>query len=183
MSDYGSINSSEYAYEQKNEGIVKVKRTLMVVGYVAFLLGFFIFCMATKIFALFAIGPLALYIIILCTWRLVKFDCYWEFATGALEIGKVKVSKNGRRKMPAVKIQIKYAIEVGYFKDLASLGNIDKLYDYSESPTSDKRVYIIFDMDGKRCCAIVEATARLASLLVSFSKNADAGLKTIPTHG
>ena len=183
MSDYGSINSSEYAYEQKNEGIVKVKRTLMVVGYVTFLLGFFIFCMATKIFALFAIGPLALYIIILCTWRLVKFDCYWEFATGALEIGKVKVSKNGRRKMPAVRIQIKDAIEVGYFKDLAAIGTVDKLYDYSESPTSDKRVYIIFDMDGKRCCAIVEATARLASLLVSFSKNADAGLKTIPTHG
>ena len=183
MSDYGSINSSEYVYDQKNEGKVKVRRTLMVVAYAVFLLGFFIFCMATKIFMLFAIGPLALYIIILCTWRLVKFDCYWEFATGALEIGKVKVSKNGRRKMPTVKIQIKDAIKVGYFTDISAVGEIDKLYDYSESPTSDKRVYIIFDENGKKCCAIVEATQRLASLLVSFSKNAEEDLKSHAFHG
>ena len=183
MSDYGSINSSEYVYDQKNEGKVKLKRTLMIVGYVAYLLGFFIFCMATKIFALFAIGPLTLYIIYLLTWRLVSYDCYWEFATGALEIGRIKVSKNGRRKTPAVKIQIKDALRIGGFTDLSQLGNIDKLYDYSESPSSDKRVYIIFEDDGKRCCAIVEATARLLSLLATFSKNADPELKSMPNHG
>ena len=183
MSDYGSINSTEYVYDQKNEGKVKLKRTLYVVGYIAFLLNFFIFCMATKLFALFAIGPLALYIIYLLTWRLVSYDCYWEFATGTLEIGKIKVSKNGRRKNPAVKIHIKDAEKIGYYTDPSELGEIDKLYDYSESPTSDKRVYIIFEDNGKRCCAIVEATARLASLLVSFSKNADAELKAMPNHG
>ena len=183
MSDYGSINSSEYVYDQKNEGIVRIKRMLMIFGYIAFILGFFIFCMVTKIFAIFAIGPLALYIIYLLTWRLVSYDCYWEFATGALEIGRIKVSKNGRRKTPTVKIQIKDALRIGGFTDLAPLGKIDKLYDYSESPSSDKRVYIIFEDDGKRCCAIVEATARLLSLLSTFSKNADADLKSLPNHG
>lgn len=182
MSDYGSINSTEYAYEQKNEGIVKVKRTLMIAGYAAFLLGFFIFCMVTKILPIFAIGPLALYIIVLCTWRLVKFDCYWEFGTGALEIGKVGQTKSGRRKSPKVRIQIKDAIEIGHFKDRSSLGEIAKFYDYSESPSSEKRLYIIFDEGGKRCCAIVEATARLASLLVSFCERADKSIKSLALH-
>lgn len=182
MSEYSSLNSTEYVYDQKNEGAVKVKRTLMVCGYVLFLLGFFIFCMVTKIFPLFAIGPLALYILILCTWRLVKFDCYWDFSTGMLEIGKIKVNKNGRRKSPRVKIHIKEAERIGHLISLRELGEIDKLYDYSESPSSEKRIFIIFREGGKRACAIVEATDRLAALMVSFCQNADPEMKKVKFH-
>ncbi|MBR2929643.1 MAG: hypothetical protein IKC32_00285 [Clostridia bacterium] len=182
MSDYGSLTNTEYAYEQKNEGKVKLKRTLMIVGYVVYLLAFFIFCMATKLLMLFAIGPLTLYIIFLCTWRLVKFDCYWEFSKGSLEIGKIKVNKNGRRKSPKLSIHIKDALDISVYEGAHQLADVKRIYDYSESPTSDKRIYIIFEERGERSAAIIEATARLATLLTSFCDRAH-DIKGKPFHG
>ena len=182
MADFDSINSTEYVYDQKNEGKVKTKRTLMVIAYVLFITGFFIMCMATKILPLFAIGPLLLYILVLCTWRIVKFDCYWDFGAGTLTIGKIKVNKNGRRKSPKVSIHVKEAIDIGYYETGYMPEGVDKVYDYSESPTSDKRIYILFRDGDKTALAIIEGTARLGSLLTSFCDKAH-DIKGKPFHG
>ena len=171
MADISSLNSTEYVYDQKSEGKVKVKRTLMVLLYVAFAAGFFALCMAINIF-LFAIGPLLVYILYLCTWRLVKYDCYWSFGQGHLEVGRIKANKHGRHKVPRLTVHVKEALDIGYYTDASCLGNPEKLYDYSESPSSDKRVYIVFNRDGKRCALIIESTARLATLLTSFCERA-----------
>ena len=82
---------AEYVYDQKSEGKVRVRRLLMALFYVVFTAGFFVLCLKINIF-LFAIGPLLTYILFLCTWRLVKYDCYWEFAQGTLTVGKVRAS-------------------------------------------------------------------------------------------
>jgi len=90
-----SPNYAEFAYTQKSEGAVLLRRVLMVVFYFAYIVGFFIFATTSKLLALFAIGPLTLYIIVLCTWRLVVYDLYVEFSKGTLHLGRIKVSKNG----------------------------------------------------------------------------------------
>ena len=172
MADSSSPNYAEFSYEQKNEGKVKVKRTLMVVGYILFILSFFVLCLWSKILYLFAIGPLLLYILVLCTWRLVKYDCYWEFGQGILDIGTVKVGKNGRRKTPRISIHVKEACDIGYYESPEQIRSAEKVYDFSASPRSDKRIYLIFNENGKTAAAIIEGTARLGVLLTSFCDKA-----------
>ena len=76
------------------------------------------------------------------------------------------------RKTPRLNVHVKEAEDIGYYTDASVLGEVAKVYDYSESPSSDKRVYIVYREDGKRVALLVEATARLASLLTSFCDKA-----------
>ena len=182
MSDNESMNYAEYSYVMKSEGKVKLKRMLMVIFYVAYIVGFFIFATTSKLIPLFAIGPLSLYIIFLCTWRLVKYDCYVEIKTGMLYIGKIKITKNGRHKRPIISLHVKEALDISEYTDKAQLGDVKKIYDYSESQSSDKRIYVVFDKDGVRSAAIFEGTAKLAKLLTSLCPNAH-DIKGKPFHG
>ncbi len=172
MGENESPNYAEYVYVKKSEGTVRLKRTLMVCFYIAYIVGFFIFASVSRLLPLFAIGPLTLYIIFLCTWRLVKYDCYVEFKTGMLELGRIKVNKNGRHKRPRISIHVKEALDISAYSDAAQLVGVKKIYDYSESQSSDKRIYVVFDKDGVRSVAIFEGTAKLANLLTSFCSNA-----------
>jgi hypothetical protein len=88
-----SPNSAEYVYEKQSKGKVKLQRTLMICLYVVFVLAYFLFCYISRIIPLFAMAPIFLYILYLFTWRLVKYDCYWEFRSGELTAGTVRVGK------------------------------------------------------------------------------------------
>lgn len=181
MADVTSLNSTEYTYEQKSEGKVKRNRVLMILFYVLFAAGFFALCLAINIF-LFAIGPLLVYIIYLCTWRLVKYDCYWEFGQGHLEVGKVKVNKHGRIKVKKLSIHVKEALDIGHYTARGELDSVKRVHDYSESQSSENRIYIVYLEDGRRTGLIIEGTARLANLLTSFCPNAH-DIKGKPFHG
>lgn len=172
MDNSMSPNYYELVFEKKNEGKTRLLRTLTVCGYVLFILGFFIFCMSTKLLPLFAIGPLLLYILVLCTWRLVKHDYYLEFSTGNLTAGVIKVSKQGRRKMARVSVHIKDAEEIAPYTGRSMLAGIRKIYNYSSSERVEKRICIIFSERGASCALIVDWSERLASLLTSFCQNA-----------
>lgn len=182
MSEPESLNYAEYSYEQKSEGKIRLKRTLMVSLYVFVALGYFLFCYVTRIIPLFAIAPMLIYILYLCTWRLVKYDCYWEFNSGTLYIGKIRIKRKTRVRVPDVSVVIKEAIDVGAFVRIEDVGAVGKIYDYSESQRSDKRIYVVFEIDNVRCAAIIEGTAKLAKLLASFSKAATK-IKGMEFHG
>ena len=116
---------------------------------------------------MFAIAPLTLWIIIFFTWKLVKYDCYFEFKAGMLELGTVKVTKKGdRRKTPLVNIHVKEALSaVLYDQSSDDLKTVEKIYDLSESQNSDKRILIVFEKDGQRQAAIFEGTSKVANLI------------------
>ena len=173
MNEFDSPNYAEYSYEKKSEGKVKLQRRAMVFLYVAFFIGGFIACVATKFYPLFAIAPTLTLILVLCTWRLVKYDVYFEFREGRLELGKVRVTKQGRRKSPAVSIHIKEALYIAPYANAEQTAGVTKIYDYSESLASDKRVVVIFLDKGEKCAAIFEGTAKIAKLLNSFCPNAE----------
>lgn len=176
-----SPNSAEYVYEKQSKGKVKLQRTLMICFYVVFVLAYFLFCYISRIIPLFAMAPIFLYILYLFTWRLVKYDCYWEFRSGELTAGTVRVGKTKKR-VPVVKLRVKEALAIGPLNSISDLGEAKKIYDFSESPTSDKRIYVIFEKDGVRSALLIEATAKLGKLLAAFSKNADS-VKGLQFHG
>ena len=172
MANSESLNSAEYVYDINSEGKFLFLRLMTVSLYALFILSYFLFCYITRIITLFAIAPMLLYIIILFTWRLVKYDVYWSFERGTLEIGKVTKKRGitGRKKI--TEIHVKDAFEISPYVSKKQLSDIKSVYDISGSPKSQNRIIIIFSENGKRACAIIEATARLAQLLSAFSGNA-----------
>ena len=182
MNENESPNYAEFLYSKKSEGGVLLKRAGMICLYILFVLGAFILCVQSGFVPVFAVVPLLLYILVLCTWRLVKYDCYVEFKLGTLELGKIKINKFGRRRFPKIAITVRDAESIFPFKDKTLLEGVKRVYDYSESQSSDKRICIIFEKSGERSAAIFEGTARIASLLSAFCKNTH-GIKNERFHG
>ena len=184
MNEYDSPNYATFTYEKKNEGKVRLYRTLMIFSYVLYLAAFFTVCYLTKLIPVFAIAPLTLWIIIFFTWKLVSYDCYFEFKSGVLELGTVKANKKGvRRQNPIVTIRVKDALSAEVYDGSSeTLASVKKVYDLSASQKSDKRIIIVFEEDGKRCAAIFEGTAKAAKLIASFSENGKS-LKGQTLHG
>ena len=182
MSEFDSPNYVEYSYEKKSEGKVKLGRRLMIALYIVFGVGAAAAFIGFQLYPVVAVVPVLVYILFLCTWRLVKYDVYYEFKEGRLELGKIKVSKQGRHKNPRVSVHIKEALEIAPYENEEQLTGVEKLYDYSESLTSDKRILVIFSEKGVRAAVLLEATAKLGKLFTSFCPNAH-DLKGKDFHG
>ena len=182
MNETESPNFSEYIYEKKNVGKTRLKRSLMISLYVIFFIAFFIFCYITRIIPLFAVAPLLLYILVLLTWRLVKYDIFWQFSKGKLDIGKIKTSRFGTRRKTVTSIHIKDAQLITVYEGAHQYRGIKRVYDFSESKSSDNRIIIIYIEEGRTCCAIIEATARLAKILSAFSDKCE-NIKGQVFHG
>lgn len=181
MSDFESLNSAEFSYEKKGEGRVLLFRILLIVGYVLFLVAFFLFCYLTKLIPLFAVAPVFLWIVIFFTWRLVSYDLYFEFQSGMLTLGTFRTRKGERIKKVKLTLAVQSATEIApYTKDVIFDG--ETVYDFSAAPSSDKRIFIRFAQNGKPCVAIFEGTARIGKLLTSFCPNAH-DLKGKDFHG
>lgn len=184
MNEYDSPNYASFTYEKKNEGKVRLGRTLMICAYVLYVVVFFLICYLSRVIPVFALCPLTLWIIIFFTWKLVSYDCYFEFKSGMLELGTVKVNKKGvRRQNPQVSIHVKEALSASVFDPSSEdLNSCEQIYDLSSSAKSDKRILIVFEKDGKRCAAIFEGTLKVANLIASFCENGKS-LKGQTLHG
>ena len=183
MNEYDSPNYASFTYEKKNEGKVRVGRTLMIFAYVMYLVAFFLVCYLTKLIPVFALAPLSLWIITFFTWKLVSYDCYFEFKGGMLELGTVKVNKKGvRRQNPVVTIHVKEALAAEVYNSSYDLSSVKKVYNLSASESSDKRIVIVFEQNGERCAAIFEGTEKVAKLIASFCENGKS-LKGQILHG
>jgi len=184
MNEYDSPNYASFTYEKKNEGKVLLAKALMVCAYIAYLVVFFLVCYLTKLIPVFALAPLSLWIIIFFTWKLVSYDCYFEFKSGMLELGTVKVNKKGdRRQKPLVTVHVKEALCAEVYNPATfDLGLVKKVYNLSSSNSSDKRIILVFEKNGMKCAAIFEGTAKIANLIASFCEKGKS-LKGETLHG
>ena len=184
MNEFDSPNYAEFSYEVKNEGKVKAMRMLAIAGYILFVAAYFLICYITRVIPAFAIAPIFTWILIFFTWNLVKFDYYFEFKTGMLELGKITGGKKGRKNQPILTVHVKDAVFIAPFEGAHAerLSEAKKIYDLSASQTSDKRIIILFEEKGETSAVIFEGTARIANLLTSFCPNT-VDLKGKQLHG
>ena len=68
------------------------------------------------------------------------------------------------------------------YKEVFKRDDVECVYDFSESQSSDKRIIIYFNDSGKSAAVIFEGTARIAKLIASFCQNG-ASLKGEVLHG
>ena len=174
MNEFDSPNYAEFSYDVKSEGKVKRLRTLAVIGYILFVAAFFVVCYVSRVIPVFALAPILTWILIFFTWSLVKFDYYFEFKTGMLELGKIVGSKKGRKKQQKLSIHAKDALYAAPFEGehAEKLKEAEVVHDLSSSAKSDKRIIMLFEDKGKKCAVIFEGTAKIANLLASFCPNA-----------
>lgn len=185
MNEYDSPNFAEFSYTKKSEGSYKTKRILLIALYVLFVGAFFGVVLMTKLIPVFALCPIFLWILIFFTWRYVSYDFYFEFREGNLELGKIIGTKNGRKKYPERKIHIKEAIFIAPYADEESARRIveaKRIYDYSESQLSDKRILIMYKDGCDTVAVILEGTQKIARLCASFCPSAE-NMKGQVFHG
>ncbi len=182
MSEFDTPNYAEYAYQVKSEGRIKLYRWLMVLGYIAFVGVFFGICVATKFLPIFATAPIFTWMLVFFTWRYVSYDCYFIFESGRLELGASRNTKNGMKKFPKLTIHVKEAEFIGTYEANKDLIAGRRLYDFSESQASDKRILILFEQNGESSAAVFEGTRKAAKLLQSFCPKCEE-IKNIDFHG
>ena len=175
MPDTDSLNAAEYAYEKRSEGRLKTLKTLLILLYVAFVGGFFGFCVGTRIVPLFAVCPIFTWILVFFTWPLVKFDIYYTFERGTLYFSKVYRSLKGRTKKPLTELKVSEATRIASYNGEELMGRV---VDLSSSSSSTTRVVVEYrDEKDAPIAVIFDATERIAKLLCSFNRQASDELK------
>lgn len=174
MNEMDTPFSCEYTYDRRAEGVRLAIRLAVIFCYVLFVAAFFLVVYFTRLIPLFALCPVALWIIIYFTWPYLNFDYYFEFRAGVLVLGTERKRRRGRKRSPKLEIRVKDAekicpIPAGRVK----LSGVHKCYDYSGTKRSDKRLEIVYASNGKRCAAILECTPALAKMLRSYSRNSE----------
>ena len=182
MNEYDSPNFFEYVYDVKNEGKVKRYRALAILGYIAFAVIYCIVAFSISLYTIIAVLPIFIWMLIFFTWGFVCYDCYYEFNHGEMEFGTVRVTKRGRRRSAKLKMNVKLASAACVYTPDVDLSAVKRIYDFSESPNSDKRIVMFFNADGVPAAVIFEGTARIAKLIASYCDGAKS-LKGEILHG
>lgn len=173
MNEFDSPYYTEFSYDVKSEGKIKTMRTLAIIGYAVFVAVYFLVCYISRMIPLFSIAPILTWILVFFTWGCVKFDYYFEFKTGTLELGRITSGKKGRQKHPMLNIHVKEAIFIAPFEGehAERLKEAKKVYDLSSFQKSDKRIILLFEEKGECVAVIFEGTAKIANHLALFCPN------------
>lgn len=160
------FNSYEYTAERRAEGAWLLLKILMIVGYIAFAVGYFVVIYVTRVFPLGALIPFFLWILIHFTWRYVNPDLKYTVEHGTLTYFVIYHKKSGRKKL---EIKISDAIEIApksQIKDKIAAFSPNRIYSALPSKKSaDAYALLYTDSHGKRCVFYFVATAAALKLL------------------
>ena len=172
MDNEYSLNCVEYVYDKKAEGKLLLARIGLVALYTLFVITYFVICYVSGFIPVFALCPVFVWMLVYFTWRYVKFDVYYTFEHGNIEIGRMVPTKNGKKKLPRHTFNYNSIIFANDYKIVNNTDMIDnvKCYDYSNSIKSDKNIIIAFKTDNQEKAVIVEAIPAFQRLLKSYVK-------------
>ena len=174
MNEYDSPNYTDFTYEKKAVGRQKLLKRLFVLGYLLFVLAYFLFCYITRIIPLFAVCPIFTWILVYFTWGYVSFDVYYTFNHGDMELGRLKKKKNGAVRKPVVKLNVKSAQLIAPYNEAVvseEYKSARRYYDFSSGTDIEKTAVAIFPTDKGSVAVSFLLSPRSASLISSFSPN------------
>ena len=175
MDEQYSPNYTEFVYEKKAEGALLVAKYLLIVGYVLFVVAFFLVCYLTRFIPVFAVCPIFTWILVFFTWRYVSFDIYYTFNHGEMEFGKIRRKKKSQLRHPILRMNVKSAILIASYEAAVTTdeyASAVKKHDFSSKSSSADRLVIVYSDDSGVSAVIFEKTSALVSLLKSYSKGA-----------
>ena len=172
MNEYESSSYTEYVYDKRAEGKMRAVKYLLILGYVTFVVAYFLVCYLSRFIPIFAVCPFFLWILIHFTWHIVSYDVYYTFEHGNMEIGRIKRRKSGNVRRAYITLEVQKALLVSSYSEALDSGRLHdtvRVHDYSSSATSPNRIVVIYPTEKGCEAVIIENTPKLARLLAKYS--------------
>ncbi len=149
-------NEMEFSVNQKREGKLRLRMWLLFLLYAALVIGGIIVVFKTVMIALGAIIPLALYTLVLCTWRFVDVEQKYVIEAGNITVYS-KFGNSKAKKMLSVKLKSASLIAPLQLSEDA-LSKIKKSNVYNALPHRgcDGAYVIIYTLDGVEKALLIQ---------------------------
>ena len=154
----------EYVVKQGRSGKNLVSRAMLITGYVFFVLAFLITGIVTKVMApLFALAPIALWILIFFTWRYVNVEYEISMTSGIFTVSKIY---GGRSRKTMMEFAIKNCSMIAplthaRWSERAELFRAETVCDALSSPDAPDAYFAAFESEnGKKEMLYFEATQK-----------------------
>ena len=171
------MNQYEYIVKQKSEGVWKLRRTLMICGYVAFNLVYLFFFLFSFPWAVTFL-PLLDWVLIYFTWRYVSPEYEYSTLSGEITFTTIFGGKS-RRKL--------FTVNIRDFQKIAPYDEAAEAYVSAQKCVRDFRCmsslyapdlyYGIFMLGEEKCVVYFEATERALKILKYYN----IGTVVVPT--
>ncbi len=163
----------DYTVSKRAEGSYKIKRILMILGYVAFGAIYFFGLAAAHLYPLMAFIVLLEWILIFFTWRYVSIEYRYETASGGIRFYEVL---GGKKKRLLLEKRIKEFSAIAPYTEgvRASFADGDFVErHFCVRSTNDLTdcFYAIYDTEGGRGLVVFEATEAALKIMRFYNQN------------
>ena len=168
-------NSTTYSIDRKHEGSFAWRRIGLVALYAAVVIVFFVLIYTTRAVPLFAICPMALFILCLATWRYTQLTNEY-----VIEVGDITFSRiwGNRNRKTVLKLPVRELLAV-YPAEDAGAGQFKRVYDFRGSVKTPDAYCIEFTDGEERSLIYFEATKKAIKLIALYNPNAVRGRKEL----
>ena len=164
----------EFVVSQKLDGKWKLRRVLAVIGYVLFLLCFFILGITSKLLLpLLALAPLFCWMLVFFTWRYTRPD--YEITTVSNSL-RFAIVYGNRTRRPQCEIEFRKMHKIAPLDDTGKAEvkrfQPDKTYCAASAMDAPDLYYAIWEEDKKHYVLYFEATEQLLKICKYYNSAA-----------
>lgn len=174
-SGFGSSGAPyEYAVAEAKNKALKTKKTLLLAGYISYVIVVFAILVNINIF-LIALVPISMWIIVWLTWRYTQVEYEYSFFSGSLTVNRI-LGNRWRKKLVEVRIQ---SLSAAFPFEEANMSKLEawnaEQTILAASETGAEGVWIALWTDsesGKRCALYFEPDAKAVKILKYYNSSA-----------
>lgn len=168
-------NLYEYVTSPKKQTSFRVKRTLMILGYIVYDIALLIVGLATPLFVpMMALIPLSTWILVWFTWRYVSVEYEYSFAGGMMILSYVYGGRS-RKKIAEIRIKDMTMIapfEGDYVKEAEKYAP-ERTLDFTSDLQRDDVYFALYETaDARRGILYFEATEQTLKIMRYYNSMA-----------
>ncbi len=166
-------NYFEYSVEAKNEGRLKLRRFLLIIGYILFPIVFFAVLARFKLYVLGCFAVLFTAILVFFTWRYTQIEYEYQIVKGEMTFSKI-YGRKSRKDCLKVRMQDMSLIAPYDEKNKASADAVENKFYFVSSMNSPDIYFGLFknEKSGAISAVFFEATAKTVKLAKFYNSSA-----------
>lgn len=167
MDEHG-YNAVSHSAKAASEGAHRRRRTLLVLAYVAFAIGYIIlFTVPVKMWPACGGLPFLLVVFYKITWWRLTYDYEYTLAGGGVLTIERVFTQVRRKKL--LEVRVRDAVSITPYP-AGSRTPVKPCYDFRGSPKSTDGYCIVYrDAEGKECAALFEVSTKLLRMITKFN--------------
>ena len=159
------FNTFEFVVDEKAEGKRKLTKALGRIGLLTIVIGFFIACLAVKLYPV-AILPLSLLGLVLYFWKIFNCELEYSMTSGIMTFSRIYGSMKRKKVLEVVIKDFREIAPRTSASDAALKSKgISKVYSFVSHSTAIDQYYATFEEDGQICVVYFEATEKTLKIL------------------